>query len=139
MKRILILTVLTVLAAFLLTACQRTEKRVETVAETFLNAYYTADYAAAAALCTPRLAEMLDKAAEAGGDEGASALIQERAQKMKEALSQTSFQIVSVEVDEDAASARVHYNLSVPGLEQPVPMSLKLQLEGRTARVDGIE
>ena len=58
---------------------------------------------------------------------------------MKEALSQTSFRIVSVEVDEDAASARVRYDLFVPDLEYPVQMALTLQLEGRTAQVDRIE
>ena len=122
------------LAAVALAACHRTEKIVETTAEAFLHAYYTAEYEAAAALCTPQLARWVSM--------GASSLDQvpeETAQKMKEALSQTSFTIVSVEVDEAAACALVRYELSAPGHEKPVPKSLKLQLEGRTALVDGIQ
>lgn len=135
MKRYLLIAAL---AALALTACQRPEKQAAAVAETFLHAYYTGDYAAAAAVCTPRLAEQVLRGADSA-DEGASALVRERTQKMKEALSQTSFRIVSVEVDEDAASARVRYDLFVPDLEYPVQMALTLQLEGRTAQVDRIE
>ena len=138
MKRYLLIAAL---AALALSACQRPEKQAAAVAETFLHAYYTADYAAAAAVCTPRLAEQVLRGADAadGTDEGASALVRERTQTMKEALSQTSFRIVSVEVDEDAASARVRFDLFVPDLEYPVQMALTLQLEGRTAQVDRIE
>lgn len=131
MKKLLLAAALCLLA---LCACQRTEKRVTSVAETFLNGYYTADYAAAAALCTPEFAAQLSRAADAQADLPAAT-----AQKMKEALSGTSFTIVSVELDEESASARVRYDLSVPGLEKPVPKILKLQIEGRTALVDGIE
>ena len=115
-------------------ACSRTESRVQAVAETFLHAYYTGDYAAAAASCTPAYGTLLTRSAE-GGD----AVSEETRAKIKEALSKTSFTIVSVEVDEAAASALVRYELTVPGLERPVPKSLKLQLEGRTALVDGIQ
>ena len=131
MKKNLLAAVLCLMA---FCACHRTEKRVENVAETFLNVYYTADYDAAAAYCTPALAGQLAQAARAQAD-----LPAETAQKMKEALSQTSFTIVSVELDEATASARVRYDLTVPGLEKPVPKTLRLQLEGRTAAVDGIE
>ena len=115
-------------------ACHRTENRVEKTAETFLNVYYGGDYASAAALCTPRLAALVER-----GGETLDQVPEETAEKMKEALSKTSFQIVSVTVDKDAASARVDYELTVPGLERPVPKSLRLEIEGRTARVDGIE
>ena len=125
---------LPVLCLLALAACQSPESRVRTVAETFLNAYYTADYAAAADCCTPAFAELVAR----GADE-TDAVPEETAQKIKEALSGTSFEIISVELDEDAASALVRYELGVPGLESPVPKSLKLQLEGRTALVDGIE
>ena len=131
MKKTLILLACCLLA---LCACQRAEDRVRTVSETFLHAYYTGDYAAAAAQCTPRLAAPVSK-----GAEDPAPVPEDLAEKMKEALSQTSFQIVSIELDEDAASALVRYELSVPDCEKPVPMTLKLQLEGRTALVDGIE
>ena len=131
MKRIF--TVL--LAVLALSACQSTESRVESVAETFLNVYYTGDYGAAADFCTPAFAERL---LAFGPDVQVETSDEVRA-KIKEALSRTSFEIVSVEVDEDAASALVHYALSVPDVEKPVPMTLKLQLEGRTALVDGIQ
>ena len=117
-----------------LTACDRTESRVTAVAETFLNAYYTADYARAAESCTPAFAAQVAKGALAQ-----SAVPDEVAEKMKEAVRATSFNIVSVEVDKEAATASVHYELSVPGLERPVPKALHLQLEGRTALVDRIE
>ena len=130
MKRLV--TVL--LAALVLGACQSPETRVQNVAETFLNAYYTADYEAAAACCTPELAERINRMA--GELEGVPA---QTAQRIKEALAGTSFKIVSVELDEDAASAVVHYELSVPDIERPVPKALTLQLEGRTALVDGIQ
>ena len=117
-----------------LAACQRAETRVNAVAETFLNAYYTADYQEAAQWCTPAFAQQVEKGAEAQ-----SRVPQEIAQKMKEAVSQTSFKIVSVEVDKEAGKALVCYELQVPGLEKPVPKRLRLQLEGRTAQVDGIE
>ena len=116
-------------------ACSRTEDRVRAVSETFLHAYYTGDYATAAGCCTPALAERL----LAFGPDVLVETPDEIRTKIKEALSRTSFEIVSVEVDEDAASAFVHYALSVPDVDKPVPMTLKLQLEGRTALVDGIE
>lgn len=131
MKKTLILLACCLLA---FGACQRPEKRVQAVAEAFLHAYYTADYAAAAAQCTPRLAALVSQ-----GIEDPSVVPDDLAQKMKEALSETSFQIISVELDEDAASARVRYDLSVPDAGRPVPMTLVLQLEGGTARVDRIE
>ena len=58
---------------------------------------------------------------------------------MNEAVSGTSFKIVSVEVDEEAGTAVVHYALTVPGIEGAVSKQLRLQLEGRAAAVDGIE
>jgi hypothetical protein len=130
MKRLV--TVL--LAALVLGACQSPETRVQNVAETFLNAYYTADYEAAAVCCIPELGERISRMAEEM--EGVPA---QTVQKIKEALARTSFEIVSVELDEDAASALVRYELSVPDIEKPVPKSLTLQLEGRTALVDGIQ
>ena len=114
-------------------ACQRAETRVQSVAETFLSAYYTGDYAAAATACTPAFAKAVRYSAPD------AALPEETVQKIKEALSRTSFEIVSVTVDKDAASAVVRYDLSVPGLGKPVPKALSLQLEGRTALVDGIQ
>ena len=131
MKRI----ITALFAVLVISACQSTEKRIENVSETFLHAYYTADYAAAAACCTPAFAEQL----QAFGSDSQAELPEETQAKIKEALSGTSFVIVSVELDEGAASARVRYDLTVPGLEKPVPKVLKLQLEGRTALVDGIE
>ena len=133
MKRFFVL----LLAVLALGACQSTESRVEAVAETFLHAYYTGDNAAAAAVCTPAYARQVQYTGINGTV--AEAMPEKLQDKMKEALSRTSFEIVSVEVDEDAASALVHYALSVPDVEKPVPMTLKLQLEGRTALVDGIE
>ncbi len=115
-------------------ACVRPEVHVRDVAQTFLNVYYAGDYGAAADFCTPALAEQMLKA----GPE-ALELPDETRQQIIEALSKTSFEIVSVEVDEDAGSALVLYSLSGPGLEKPVPKTLSLQLEGRTARVDGIQ
>ena len=119
---------------FALAACQRTENRVAAVAETFLNAYYTADYRQASEVCTPAFAAQVSKGA--GMEDRISA---EVLQKIKEAVSRTSFNIVSIEVDKEAGKALVRYELLVPGLEKPVPKKLRLQLEGRTAQVDGIE
>ena len=122
------------LAVLALGACQSPEKRVQNVAETFLNVYYTPDYAAAAAYCTPELGARLVQLGEE-----LEGVPPQTAQKIKEALARTSFEIVSVELDEDAASALVRYELSAPDLERPVPKALTLQLEGRTALVDGIQ
>lgn len=133
MKKILFRALLA-LCFFALPACQSTDKRVRGTAQQFLKAYYSADYAAAATLCTPAFAGRVSKGAEAQ-----ARVPEEIAQKMKEAVSQTSFNIVSVEVDKEAARAVVHYELAVPMLERPVPKQLLLQLEGRTAAVDGIE
>ena len=130
MKRLIAI----LLAALALGACQSPETRVKNVAETFLHAYYTADYEAAAACCTPGLGERMSRVAAE-----MESVPAQTAQKIKEALAGTSFEIVSVELDEDAASAFVRYDLSVPDVEKPVPMTLKLQLEGRTALVDGIQ
>ena len=131
----LLLAVLALGALCTLTACQGPESRVRNVSETFLNAYYTGENAAAAAVCTRPFAERL----LAFGLDVQEDPPEVTRQKIKEALSGTSFVIVSVELDEGAASARVRYDLTVPGLEKPVPKVLKLQLEGRTALVDGIE
>ena len=116
------------------TACDQTRERVETLSETFLNAYYTADYQRASEVCTPAFAAQVSKGAEMQDNIPAEVL-----QKMKEAVSRTSFNIVSVDVDKEAGKALVCYELQVPGLEKPVPKRLRLQLEGRTAQVDGIE
>lgn len=122
------------LAVLALGACQSPESRVKNVAETFLNVYYTPDYAAAAACCTPELGgRLLQLGEEMEG------VPPQTAQRIKEALAGTSFEIVSVELDEDAASALVRYELSVPDLDRPVPKTLTLKLEGRTALVDGIQ
>jgi hypothetical protein len=129
MKRLII----ALFALLALSACSSTESRVEAVAESFLNVYYAGDYAAAADYCTPDFAEHV---VSAGSEAELPADLQ---LKIKEAVSQTSFDIVSVELDEDAASALVRYELHVPDLEKPVPKALRLQLEGRTALVDGIE
>ena len=134
MKRQILRIFAAVCCLLALGACHRTENRVEKMAESFLNVYYGGDYSSAAALCTPRFAALVER-----GGEALDQVPEETAVKMKEALSKTSFQIVSVIVDEDAASARVCYELTVPGLERPVPKVLRLEIEGRTARVDGIE
>ena len=117
-----------------LSACHPVDKRVANTAEDFLKAYYSADYAKAASLCTPAFAGQVGKGAE----------VQERipaeiVEKMKEAVSQTSFKLVSVEVDKEAGKAVVHYELMAPMLEKPMPKRLLLQLEGHAAAVDGIE
>ena len=133
MRKIVSLTVfLACLLAF--TACQSQEKRVRITAEQFLKAYYTADYATAASFCTPSLAGRLNRGAEIE-----TRVPEEIAQKMKEAVQQTSFKVVSVEVDKENACAVVHYELMAPMLEGPVPKRMLLQLEGRAAAVDGIE
>ena len=125
------LCALTLLA---LTACQRPEDRVKAVAEKFLTAYYTADYAAAAELCTPRLAGLVSL-----GADGQAVLPADLVEKMKEAVSQTSFNIVSVDIDETGSMATVNYLLTVPDLDEPLPKTLILKLEGGTALVDRIE
>lgn len=133
MKRILILTV--ALCCLLgLTACQSPEKRAQATAEQFLTAFYAGEYGAAADFCTPACAARLSKVSAVQ-----NAVPDEIAQKMKEAVSGTSFKIVSVEVDEEAGTAVVHYALTVPGIEGAVSKQLRLQLEGRVAAVDGIE
>lgn len=122
------------LALCLLTvSCQRAENRVETVAENFLKAYYSTDYARAARLCTPELARLVVKG------EMPQDLPEETVQKIKEAVSQTSFKIASVEVDEDTSCATVCYEIFAPGLDDPVEKTLVLKLEGRSAAVDRIE
>ena len=133
MNRILILTV--ALCCLLgMTACQSPEKRAQVTAEQFLTAFYAGEYGAAADFCTPAYAARLSKVSAVQ-----NAVPDEIAQKMKEAVSETSFKIVSVEVDEEAGTAVVHYALTVPGIEGAVSKQLRLQLEGRAAAVDGIE
>ena len=133
MKRILILTA--ALCCLLgLTACQSPEKRAQVTAEQFLTAFYAGEYGAAADFCTPAYAARLSKVSAVQ-----NAVPDEIAQKMKEAVSETSFKIVFVEVDEEAGTAVVHYALTVPGIEGAVSKQLRLQLEGRAAAVDGIE
>ena len=117
-----------------LSACHPLEKRVGNTAEDFLKAYYSADYAKAASFCTPAFAGQVGKGAQVQ-----DRLPEEIVQKMKEAVSQTSFKLVSVEVDKEAGKAVVHYELMAPTLEKPMPKRLLLQLEGRAAAVDGIE
>ena len=109
-------------------------KRAQATAEQFLTAFYAGEYGAAADFCTPAYAARLSKVSAVQ-----NAVPDEIAQKMKEAVSGTSFKIVSVEVDEEAGTAVVHYALTVPGIEGAVSKQLRLQLEGRAAAVDGIE
>lgn len=133
MKRILILTA-ALFCLLGLAACQSSGKRVQATAEQFLNAFYAGEYGEAAVFCTPAYAARLSKVSAFQ-----RAVPEEIAQKMKEAVNGTSFKIVSVEVDEEAGTAVVHYALTVPGVEGAVTKQLRLQLEGRTAAVDGIE
>ena len=128
-SRILLLGCLLALAS-----CQSAEKRVRHTAEQFLDAYYAGEYREAAGLCTPAYAEKVARIADVQGS-----VPEAIAEKMNEAVSGTSFNIVSVAVDKEAARAVVQYELAVPMLEAPVPKQLLLQLEGRTAAVDGIE
>ena len=133
MKKIVSWTIVA-LCLLALSACQSQEKRIRNTAEQFLKAYYAADYAAAATCCTPALASRLNRGIEMG-----THVPDEIALKMKEAVSQTSFKIVSVNVDPETSLAFVQYELSAPMLDGPVLKQLLLQLEGRTAAVDGIE
>ena len=52
---------------------------------------------------------------------------------------QTSFKIISVDLDRETGKAVVHYELTIPGSSLPIPKDLALEIEGRTAAVDGIE
>lgn len=133
MKRILIRTAF-LLCLLGLVACQSAEKRVQATAEQFLQAFYSGEYGAAADFCTPAYAARLSKVSAVQ-----RVVPDEIAQKMKEAVSGTSFKIVGVDVDEESDRAVVCYELTVPGLEGLVSKQLRLQLEGRTAAVDGIE
>ena len=117
-----------------LASCHSAERRAGDVAEQVLKAYYSADYAKAATFATPAFSGHLSKGAALQ-----DRLPDEIAQKMKEAVSQTSFKVVSVEVDKEAGKAVVHYELTAPTLDKPMPKRLLLQLEGRAAAVDGIE
>ena len=117
-----------------LTSCHSAERRAGDVAEQFLKAYYSADYAKAATLATPAFSGHLSKGAALQ-----DRLPDEIAQKMKEAVAQTSFKIVSVKADKEAGTAVVYYELSAPTLDGPMPKQLLLKLEGRSAAVDGIE
>ena len=83
MKKILFRALLA-LCLFALPACQSADKRVRGTAQQFLKAYYSADYAAAAALCTPAFAGRVSKGAEA------QALVPE------EIAQKTNSQIVSI-------------------------------------------
>lgn len=132
MKKVAFL-VFFVVCVLALTACDRTEKRVVSVAESFLSAYYSADYVQAASCCTPGFAGIVSRS------DALQLVPDEIAQKMKEAVSKTSFSIVSVEVDKETGTASVRYELRVPALEKPVAKWLSLQLEGRTAAVNGIK
>ena len=123
-----------ILGLFSAAGCHRTEKNVRTTAESFLEAFYAADYGRAAAYCTPSFATVVEKGSASG-----AGLPDEVAEKIKEAVAQTSFTIVSLEVDEEAGTAVVRYELSAPGLCGPVSKRLELQLEGRAAAVNGIE
>ena len=55
--------------------------------------------------------------------------------KMKEASSETSYEIVSV----DAEQGLVFYTVSSPELNRPILKTLYLKIEGRTALVDAVE
>ena len=117
-----------------LTSCQSAESRVESAAETFLNGYYSADYQMVLGVCTADFRERLRSFMP-----GLADIPDTLEGKIKEALSRTSFKIVSTELDKDAGTALVSYELTVPHLEKPVPKRLRLKIEGRTALVDGIE
>ena len=117
-----------------LSACNGTEKRVMATADAFLTDYYTADYAAAATHCTPEFAAVVSK-----GEDALARLPEAALEKMKEAVSRTSFQIVGIEIDDESGRAAVRYNLAVPGISAPVSKTLRLKTERRAAFVDGIE
>lgn len=128
------LLVSSILVLLTMVSCSSPEKRVCTAAEDFLKAYYSGDCGKAAKLCTPRLAELVSKGAvDSGRVPG------ETVQKMKEASLQTSFKIISVDLDRETGKAVVHYELTIPGSSLPIPKDLALEIEGRTAAVDGIE
>ena len=125
---------LSIIALLAVTACSSPEKRVRSAAEGFLSAYYSGDYDKAATFCTPRMAAFVSR-----WNEDLDRIPGETVQKMKEAAMQTSFRIVSVTLDREAGKAVVSYELSLPDSSLPVPKELSLEIEGRTASVDGIE
>ena len=130
-------TILLAAAAFVIlcmTACSSPEKRVRAAAEGFLKAYYAGDYDRAAGFCKPQLAEMVSR-----GTAAFDRIPGETAKKMKEAAMQTSFKIVSVNLDRETGKAVVGYELTVPDSARPIPKKLAFEIEGRTALVDGIE
>lgn len=123
-----------VLVMLALTSCSSPEKRVRTAAEGFLKAYYTGNCEKAAEFCTPRLAELVSRGAADSGK-----VPEETSERIKEAAMQTSFTIISVELDRETGKAVVHYELTVSDSNLPIPKELALEIEGRAAAVDGIE
>lgn len=120
MKRILIVTISAILA---LQGCAPKTDKAAAVATDFLTEFFNMNYAGAAALCTDDIAAMLSDtiAADAYPSEEIRA-------KVVEASKNTTFKIVSSEIDEGTGEVVVNYEIRPWGAvgDGSIPRSMRL-------------
>ena len=135
MKRFIKILMVCLAAAVVSVSCGPSrEERALAAADEFLTAYYSMDFASAAALCTPSCAALIEQSVS-----DMASLPEYVLGKMKEASSETSYEIVSVDAESVDGLAVIYYRVSAPGLFKPLEKTLRLKIEGRTALVDAVE
>ena len=125
MKRLFLTAIV---AIFAITGCAPKADKAASVAGDFLTSFFNMDYAGAAALCSDDIAAMLRDTVAA--DEYPS---EEIRAKVIEASKQTSFKIVSSEVEEETGAVVVSYEIHPYGAvgNTAIPHTMRL------ARMDG--
>ena len=125
MKRILTVTLSAMLA---LSGCAPTTDKAAAVATDFLSEFFNMNYAGAAALCSDDIAAMLRDtiASDAYPSEEIRA-------KVIEASKNTTFKILSSEVDEESGEVVINYEISPWGAvgNTAIPRTMRL------GRIDG--
>ena len=135
MKRFIKILMVCLAAAVVSVSCGPSrEERALAAADEFLTAYYSMDFASAAALCTPSCADLIGQSVC-----DMASLPEYVLGKMKEASDETSYEIVAVDAESVEGMVEVLYRVSAPGLNHPLEKTLRLKVEGRTALVDAVE
>lgn len=120
--------------ALCLTSCASDETKIETISTGFLTDYINVNYLDAISYCTDDLAEdLLELFSEFDG-EG-----EQVKQRIYDASRNSTFNIASISIDENAKTAEVTYELFPPGMDAPFVKHIRLSKNDRIWKITSIE
>lgn len=102
-------------ATLFMTSCDKSGKKAIAVADSFLSSYFKMDYEKAASYCSQEISEMLLEAVEDKDD-----LPDEILDKMAEASSSTTYEIVGIDDETLEDCVLVQYEVRPANAERPI-------------------